>query len=179
MIVIIYLCMNVFICLFVKIRIVLWIYTFFHSFCWELFISDLTLKKDFCWCLLVGFLFTQNCSQISPHSILCRIIYPFIEYLYIGAYKRTMYQYINVILPLPNLMKNALIFFKSKIRLGFHRSYSLLDLIVTNKFILKLFFCVYEQLYEIFTFLGEHGGIAQVHAENGEIIAEVCESYEY
>uniref|UniRef100_A0A671Q3X2 Dihydropyrimidinase-related protein 3 n=1 Tax=Sinocyclocheilus anshuiensis TaxID=1608454 RepID=A0A671Q3X2_9TELE len=27
-------------------------------------------------------------------------------------------------------------------------------------------------LYEIFTFLGEHGGIAQVHAENGEIIAE-------
>uniref|UniRef100_A0A8C1VWQ8 Dihydropyrimidinase like 3 n=1 Tax=Cyprinus carpio TaxID=7962 RepID=A0A8C1VWQ8_CYPCA len=29
-----------------------------------------------------------------------------------------------------------------------------------------------SELYEIFTFLGEHGGIAQVHAENGEIIAE-------
>lgn len=29
------------------------------------------------------------------------------------------------------------------------------------------------QLYEIFTFLGEMGGIVQVHAENGEIIAEV------
>ncbi len=44
-----------------------------------------------------------------------------------------MYQYINVILPLPNLMNNALIFFKSKIRLDFNRSYSLLDLIVIKK----------------------------------------------
>lgn len=29
-----------------------------------------------------------------------------------------------------------------------------------------------SELYEIFTFLAERGGIAQVHAENGEIIAE-------
>nr|XP_046184438.1 dihydropyrimidinase-related protein 3 isoform X1 [Oncorhynchus gorbuscha] len=29
-----------------------------------------------------------------------------------------------------------------------------------------------SELYEIFTFLGEMGGIVQVHAENGEIIAE-------
>ncbi|XP_061104296.1 dihydropyrimidinase-related protein 3 isoform X2 [Conger conger] len=29
-----------------------------------------------------------------------------------------------------------------------------------------------SELYEIFTFLGENGGIVQVHAENGEIIAE-------
>ncbi|KAM3869643.1 LOW QUALITY PROTEIN: dihydropyrimidinase-related protein 3 [Diretmus argenteus] len=29
-----------------------------------------------------------------------------------------------------------------------------------------------SELYEIFTFLAENGGIAQVHAENGEIIAE-------
>jgi len=33
-----------------------------------------------------------------------------------------------------------------------------------------IFIFIFEQLYEIFTFLGEHGGIAQVHAENGEII---------
>lgn len=115
-------------------------YSYSH---YDLFLPDLTLKNDFCWCnIMLGFLFTQNCSQISPHSILCRIIYPFIEYLYIGAYKRTMYQYINVILLLPNLMKNALIVYKNKIRLDFHRSYSLLDLIVTNKVILKLFFYV-------------------------------------
>uniref|UniRef100_A0A8C7U3X6 Dihydropyrimidinase like 3 n=1 Tax=Oncorhynchus mykiss TaxID=8022 RepID=A0A8C7U3X6_ONCMY len=31
---------------------------------------------------------------------------------------------------------------------------------------------MFLQLYEIFTFLGEMGGIVQVHAENGEIIAE-------
>ncbi|KPP65533.1 dihydropyrimidinase-related protein 3-like [Scleropages formosus] len=31
-----------------------------------------------------------------------------------------------------------------------------------------------SELYEIFTFLGEMGGIVQVHAENGEIIAEHC-----
>uniref|UniRef100_A0A6Q2Y7F0 Amidohydrolase-related domain-containing protein n=1 Tax=Esox lucius TaxID=8010 RepID=A0A6Q2Y7F0_ESOLU len=30
-----------------------------------------------------------------------------------------------------------------------------------------------SELYEIFTFLGEMGGIVQVHAENGEIIAEL------
>ncbi|KAL4659733.1 serine/threonine-protein kinase 10 [Arapaima gigas] len=29
-----------------------------------------------------------------------------------------------------------------------------------------------SELYEIFTFLGENGGVVQVHAENGEIIAE-------
>lgn len=29
------------------------------------------------------------------------------------------------------------------------------------------------QLYEVFTFLAERGGIAQIHAENGEIIAKV------
>lgn len=29
------------------------------------------------------------------------------------------------------------------------------------------------QLYDIFSFLAERGGIAEVHAENGEIIAEV------
>uniref|UniRef100_A0A8C7U750 Dihydropyrimidinase like 3 n=1 Tax=Oncorhynchus mykiss TaxID=8022 RepID=A0A8C7U750_ONCMY len=34
------------------------------------------------------------------------------------------------------------------------------------------FLFMFLQLYEIFTFLGEMGGIVQVHAENGEIIAE-------
>ncbi|MEQ2238208.1 Dihydropyrimidinase- protein 3, partial [Ilyodon furcidens] len=29
-----------------------------------------------------------------------------------------------------------------------------------------------SELYEVFTFLGERGGIAQIHAENGEIIAK-------
>lgn len=29
------------------------------------------------------------------------------------------------------------------------------------------------QLYEVFTFLAERGGVAQIHAENGEIIAKV------
>uniref|UniRef100_A0A8C7ZX78 Dihydropyrimidinase like 3 n=1 Tax=Oryzias sinensis TaxID=183150 RepID=A0A8C7ZX78_9TELE len=33
-------------------------------------------------------------------------------------------------------------------------------------------FGLFLQLYEIFTFLAEKGGIVQVHAENGEIIAE-------